>query len=246
MYRSGLYACGTLRSNRKGFPDDLKPFLKANQQERGDSVVRQKGNITVSVWRDNKPVTVVATNSDPTKQETVLRKNKDGTSRVVSCPEATQLCNMFMGGVDLSDQLRGYYHLRLKSRKFYKYIVWFLIDLTITNAYILCKHFTHLKITSTKAFRVGLAKELIGSYCSRKRVGRPSVQPARKRLRYSVHFPVKKVKAGGKGHRCHYCQTHLKCRRETVWYCNTCAVYLCHSGRDDDCFLAYHHKTHVE
>ena len=183
------------------------------------------------VWQDNKPVTILATNSDPTKEETVKRKNKDGTTREVPCPQATRLYNMFMGGVDLSDQLRGYYHLRLKSRKFYKYIVWFLIDLAITNAYILCKNFTHLRITSTKAFRASLAKELIGSYCSRKKVGRPSLQPAHKRIRYSAHFSVKKVRAGGKGHRCHFCQTFFKRRRETVWFCNTCAVYLCHSGR---------------
>ena len=111
MHRSGLYACGTLRSNRKGFPEDLKPFLKGKQQKLGESVVRQNGNSTVCVWQDNKPVTILATNSDPTKEETVKRKNKDGTTREVPCPQATRLYNMFMGGVDLSDQLRGYYHL---------------------------------------------------------------------------------------------------------------------------------------
>lgn len=44
-----------------------------------------------------------------------------------------------MGGVDRGDQLRQYYHLRLKSRKFYKYIFWFLVDVSITNTYILHK-----------------------------------------------------------------------------------------------------------
>ena len=30
------------------------------------------------------------------------------------------LYNRFMGGVDMADQLRGYYHVRMKCRKFYK------------------------------------------------------------------------------------------------------------------------------
>ena len=168
------------------------------------------------------------------------RKNKDGTRRSVLCPLAIYLYNMFMGGVDLNDQLRGYYHLRLKSRKYYKYIVWFLVDLTITNAYILCKHYTHLTITSSKAFRLELAKALLGSYCSRKQRGRPSTQPSSKSAKYMDHFPVKNVRSGSNGHRCHHCQKHYKKRSETVWYCNTCCVYLCHSGRDGDCFLAHH------
>ncbi len=42
-----------------------------------------------------------------------------------------------MGGVNLGDQYRGYYHVRMKCRKFYKYIINFLFDVTITNSFIL-------------------------------------------------------------------------------------------------------------
>ncbi len=42
-----------------------------------------------------------------------------------------------MGGVNLGDQDRGYYHVRMKCRKFYKYIINFLFDVTITNSFIL-------------------------------------------------------------------------------------------------------------
>ena len=49
-----------------------------------------------------------------------------------------------MGGVDQNDQLRGYYNVRLKCRKYYKYIFWFLFDLAITNSYILTKRHTDL------------------------------------------------------------------------------------------------------
>ena len=79
LQRDGLYACGTLRSNRKGFPPQLKPLVKKGFKNRGDSRVCQSRNLTVSLWQDNKPVTVIATNSDPTQLDSVCRKHKDGT-----------------------------------------------------------------------------------------------------------------------------------------------------------------------
>ena len=58
-----------------------------------------------------------------------------------------------MGGVDRGDQLRGYYSCRTKSRKFYKYIFYFLLDVTITNAYALYKnYFSEPTIKNVKDF----------------------------------------------------------------------------------------------
>ena len=47
-----------------------------------------------------------------------------------------------MGGVDDNDQLRGYYHVRLKCRKLYKYIFWFLFDVAIVNSFIVSTSLT--------------------------------------------------------------------------------------------------------
>ena len=143
-----------------------------------------------------------------------------------------------MGGVDTNYQLRGYYHVRLKCRKYYKYIFWFLLDLAITNSYILCKHFTDIRVVNLKEFRVALAKELISDYCSRKRIGRPTLYMPVKKF-CQAHFPTK---VSNKRNRCHYCYNHKKQRRDTIWYCKDCKLYLCHTGKEDDCFLEYHTK----
>ncbi len=37
----GIYACGTLHSNRKFFPEDLKPLVKRGPPKRGDIQVRE-------------------------------------------------------------------------------------------------------------------------------------------------------------------------------------------------------------
>ena len=101
----------------------------------------------------------------------------------MQCTDAVVLYNKYMAGVDKGDQLRQYYRVRTKCMKNYKYIFWFLFDVAITNAYILSSYSpTHMPHTSQslKAFRLQLAEQLIGNYCSRRRPGRPlctSIQP---------------------------------------------------------------------
>jgi hypothetical protein len=239
LLKCGLYACGTVRTNRKGFPGQLKTLAKKGLGERGRSQTFQHECLSATVWQDNKPVPVVATNSDPTISTEVLRKNKDGSRVAVTCPQSMKLYNQFMGGVDHNDQLRGYYNVRLKCRKFYKYIFWFLFDVAVTNSYILFNHFNadpQTRVPDLKTYRVELAKSLIADYCSRKRRGRPSLSAPIKRFCQS-HFPVRGAE---KGRRCYYCYNYNHVRHETVWYCRDCDHFLCHNGRENDCFLLYH------
>ena len=83
----------------------------------------------------------------------------------VSCPEAILRYNHNMGGVDRGNQLCSYYNCRVKSRKFCKYIFYFLFDVAITNAFILYKTFHSSPTYNTiKKFRMQLARELIADY----------------------------------------------------------------------------------
>lgn len=56
-----IYACGTLRSNRKYLPVDVKSTMKKGLSQRGDFVFRQDGNLVVAVWQDTKPVSMLST-----------------------------------------------------------------------------------------------------------------------------------------------------------------------------------------
>ena len=67
-----IYSCETVRMNRRGFPDDLKGRLRL---QRGQSVTRQKGNLTPSVWQDKMPV-VFLMMSDPRAQVPVTRQHR--------------------------------------------------------------------------------------------------------------------------------------------------------------------------
>ena len=82
---------------------------------------------------------VMSTGCDPSTIGTVQRRVKNGSRIDVRCHESIILYNKHMGGVDIGDQKRGYYKCRSKSHKFYKYIFYFLLDVSITNTYILLR-----------------------------------------------------------------------------------------------------------
>ena len=129
----------------------------------------------------------------------------------------------------------------MKSVKNYKYIFWFLVNVAITNAHIILSRFCPVSTSpaSLKAFRLRLAEQLIGSYCSRKRAGWPGSTrsvahpppqlpppeengpPASQRrcTNRSLHLPSHQGKR-----RCINCREYRTCsrRRETVWYCKDC------------------------
>ena len=135
---------------------------------RGELKRMQRGKVTVSVWKDNKVVTMMSTTSQPSATGFVLRRQKDGSRIQISCPEVVVMHNHYMGGVDRGDQLRGYYNYRTKSRKLYKYFFHFLLDVSNTSVFILYKHFhSSPSFRTIKQYRLQLARELISNYCSR-------------------------------------------------------------------------------
>ncbi len=121
----------------------------------------QAKKIAASAWMDNKLVTVMYTGYDPTENNTVLRRQRDGTKKYFSCPLATAAYNRYMGGVDRGDQIRGYYSTKLKCRKFYKFIVNFLVGVALSNSFILHRHCHSNQSISLKWFHEIVAMQLV-------------------------------------------------------------------------------------
>ena len=128
---------------------------------RGESVAVHEGKVSATTWLDRKVVTIMSTNCQPNDSGTVLRRMQDGSPIPVPCPQSIILYNTYMGEVDGGDQLQGYNHCRTKSRKLYKDILYFLLDVAITNAFILMKHHTTKGSKMIKNFRLELASQLI-------------------------------------------------------------------------------------
>ena len=225
----GLYACGTVRPMRKGFPQQLKK--PADVRNRGQFRVLQKGttNLTASVWMDRKQVYHLSTLSDP--QERLLAQRRTGANvAVLPQPHSVHSYNKFMGGVDVHDQYRACYDVGRKGKKAWRYMFWYLFNVAIINAFIMYKEASS-RVTKKRRFRhidfrLELLKQLVGGFTKRKR----SVSDAGL---FEGMVEAENIgghvnsRMDGKGRRCRYHLKHLNQRKETVYGCSVCRVHLC-------------------
>lgn len=129
-----IHTCGTIQTNRKGFPKQLIQQKKV--MKRGDHDYLYCDGITVVVWCDRVPLYFITTFHDLSSMSVVNRKNKDGSVVPVSCPKVISEYTKSMGGCDRNDQLTKLYrsrkHYRWPRRLIIKCVLW-----SFYNAYII-------------------------------------------------------------------------------------------------------------
>lgn len=215
LLEDNIYSCSTARANRKDFPKELA----ANNQDvkrlrQGQAVFRRKNNVVATAWKDKKIVHFISTQSNPVGDDTVNRKQRDGTIIQVPTVPVVKAYNKSMGGVDLHDQMRGYYAIGTKSRKWWRYLFWFCLDVSIVNSFILEKKALNHMTRTQLAFRVELAKDLIGNFTNRRRTASSGQSEA-------GHWPIPFTKG-----RCKRC---LKQKKTTFCRmgCQRCNKRVC-------------------
>ena len=85
-----------------------------------------------------------------------------------------------MGGVDVSDQKREYYGVGRSSKKWWKFILHFVLNVCLVNCFILYNLTNHPSTAHGSrqvTFRRNLVCQLIGTFTSRKRTGRKRSLP---------------------------------------------------------------------
>lgn len=242
------YACGTARNDRIGWPKEFKNSKKNLKLSRGEHRHLQNQNVIATVWHDRRDVSFLSTNSNPNVITQVEKKTGNGRETVlVDCPEVVINYTKNMGGVDKSDQYRSYYAFGRSSKKWWKYLFNYVINVLIVNSFILRK-LSNLPAGSKHGytqleFRKKLITQLIGNFTSRKVVGRKrnitmgivSPRSAHKivktELRRVCQLCVSDNKKTEKGHSI-----------KTPWKCRNCDIYLCKNG----CFLSYHQNKGVD
>ena len=222
LFRNGTYACGTCRSNRKGLPKRLKNI----KMRRGETKVFHKygSNLMLTLFKDRKLVHMLSTN----EQNRILASGK---------PAVIENFNKYMGGVDLNDQLCMYYKAGRPSHKWWRYVFWFLVNVSITNAWILfresgqARNYTHVK------FCTELADRLRGNFRSRKQ--RPTQSPPHLVLLQVNGHSL--IRIEGRSRVCRVCskrgiKTSKGHKKESTYECESCKVALCRGP----CFFAFH------
>ena len=145
------YSCGTTRANRKNWPTEFgKPTVF--KLKRGESRKMQHEDMTAVVWQDK--CVVLSTNSDPRNDGSVTRKTGKGKEEIeIACTQAVINYTKHMGGVDVSDQKREYYGFGRSSKKWWKFILHFVINLCLVNSFILYDLTNHPPLQHTETGR---------------------------------------------------------------------------------------------
>ncbi|KFM66377.1 PiggyBac transposable element-derived protein 4, partial [Stegodyphus mimosarum] len=130
-----FYSCGTVMPNRKHLLPEIKTLKLKIPNESQTFQNGKFPNLFCTSWVDKKQIFMLSTN---TKNELCHVNRRKGADKIeVLCPRSFAVYNTHMGGVDLADQRRKYYTVARKSSKWWMCVFWFLLDITINNAYII-------------------------------------------------------------------------------------------------------------
>ena len=221
------YACATVRINRKDLPPCARQRLRP-----GDKVVRHKGKIVFTKWHDKWDVSVISTNLNPNTPDVVIQRCNQQVRKPAVIGLYNENCN--------------YYSVGRSSKKWYKYLFWYAIDVSICNAFILQNHFlTGAGRSKLKQadFRTRLSKQLIAGFSCTVSAAQSS------KCRNIDNLSLGEGNAGK-----HFCEKIkgrkrqcVRCKRvgiktpsgravETSFQCVQCGVALCQVN----CFNVYH------
>jgi len=235
-----IHAVGTVNGNRRHMPK----FKPDKSLKRGDMQwFTSDTSLLATKWKDKRCVHMLSNYHQPEDVGQVKRKEKNGQTIEVPCPQVVIDYNSNMNGVDIFDQRLSYYKIDRRSKKWWHRIFFYLLDASIVNSNNI---YNRLKLPqiSAKDFRRSVINGLLSeTLVNPKRNSfipseveikkfKPYV-PIEIRQQSSAHQPTR-----GTRRRCAVCSTKANPVR-TDWLCSICKVPLC-LGKNKDCFQNYH------
>ncbi|KAI2645260.1 PiggyBac transposable element-derived protein 4 [Labeo rohita] len=120
LLKKNIWACGTIRSNRVGFPQTTLNRLPKNAP-RGSIRWKRDNQLLFIEWKDTREVLMCSSLHSANGGQTVQRRVKTGdgqwTTMTIPIPTVVSDYNKSMGGVDTSDALIELYSAARKTRK---------------------------------------------------------------------------------------------------------------------------------
>ena len=142
--------------------------------QRESTKLHRKMNSQYALWQDTKPVLVLSNGHGPQGQHNVSWKGADGHCQQIPAPKMVADYQNNMKGIDMCDQMVGYYMPPHRSNKWWHSLFFFFLSVSIHNAYILAKK-SHPasgkeKWSDLKLFIQDLVLELIGNVWTTRQV----------------------------------------------------------------------------
>ena len=125
----GTLACGTIRSNRKGFLEQVK-----NAKLRRDEQLACRSDELLEIkFKDKKDVYMLSTIHDDSMVHWPDRRHRNQRRTKPTCIADY---NKYMGGVDHTDQLLQPYEVPRKTLKWYKKVAIHFMQLSMLDSFI--------------------------------------------------------------------------------------------------------------
>ena len=232
----GTGACGTLRLKRNGVPECVKKGVSL----KGQSFTHREQNQLFVVWKDKRQVNLLTSvHNSSTFKNRIRSRFAEGHYRTIEKPRAIGLYSMFMGGVDLSDQLNSYHQLSHKQNKWWKKVVFsHLLETSVSNARVVYKHRHKGEAFDVNTFRLDIISGLLEDYEKPSKLMRkPSSDPPDRLLtRDQQHFFSLHPKKPGARVDCVVCSNRPIRRCTTLLWCIKCDKPMC----PYPCYQRYH------
>ena len=121
---------------------------------------------------DNKSVILLLSNPfNPKTSQPIERRVMGSKDKVkVTCSSVIQEHNEFMGGVNLSDQMKVTYEVgRLSNFRFYLRVFFNFLDIAVVNSKVIYNKIDSAPSLSSLDFRYSIAQSMTRKFSSRKR-----------------------------------------------------------------------------
>jgi hypothetical protein len=127
-----MYAIGTVRGYRVGFPKSLNV---GDNEVRGTLHFRVHRDRFMSAahWADCKGVAFLSTAVNPYKRGCEVRRNIGAERITLPCTPQQILYSLYMRGVDVQDALRASYTVQIATKRWWTRLYFFGLDSTLTN-----------------------------------------------------------------------------------------------------------------
>ena len=134
LLENGLYWISTMRENRKNMPS----LKQDKQMKHGKHDLEECQTLSATKWMDSKNVIFLSNCHDPRVVWDIERRVKASKDKVkLSCPAVIFDYQQYMGGFDLSDQMKDFYQVDRRSKfRFYLKNFFGYLDLSEVNSKI--------------------------------------------------------------------------------------------------------------
>jgi len=260
LKENGFLSVATLRKDRmKGAAKQMEKESQLKKRGRGsnDFIIEANSGITIVRWYDNKMVQLISnylTNAVGNDARRWSKKEKEFIT--IERPQMVEVYNANMGGVDLCDMLLSCYRIKRRTNKYYIHIFYYLVGISLTNAWILYKRHQRQRKAAKKDimplinFQLEVAKGLafVDKPVQAVKRGRPSLDndsscASKKGRKVATPDPSKEIRKDKVDHFPEFNEKQGRCRMckngFTFITCTKCKIPLC-LVKNRNCFKDYH------